>query len=176
MPNWTQNELEVIGKPKDIAAFKKKMRRKVKGKEAIALTFEAILPIPKVFDRISNGGMTIQGRDRVKHWIEEHKGEKTFTSRPAFVHPVSPTESKYLEEKYGSSDWYSWCCKNWGVKWDASEVRLECPIPTHLLYRFESPWGPPDMWYEKLVKMFPKLEFKLTYRNEDDGYEVENCL
>lgn len=57
-----------------------------------------------------------------------------------------------LMEKYGASDWYTWCIQNWGTKWDISPYA--CDIENgQLVGAFDSPWGPPTTAYEKLEEM-----------------------
>ena len=29
-----------------------------------------------------------------------------------------------LVNKYGFCDWYTWCCNNWGTKWNANDVSV----------------------------------------------------
>jgi hypothetical protein len=58
-------------------------------------------------------------------------------------------------------NWYTWNNENWGVKWNASDVRQE---GDHI--RWESPWGPPLPVMVKLFQMFP--EHELFYEWEEE--------
>ena len=57
-----------------------------------------------------------------------------------------------LMEKYGASDWYSWCVNNWGTKWDISPYA--CDIENgQLVGAFDTAWAPPTVAYEKLEEL-----------------------
>jgi hypothetical protein len=58
-----------------------------------------------------------------------------------------------LMEKYGASDWYSWCVSNWGTKWDISPYGAEINEYGVLVGAFDSPWGPPIEAYAKLEEL-----------------------
>jgi hypothetical protein len=66
---------------------------------------------------------------------------------------TSPSETnEALVEKYGASDWYSWCVNNWGTKWDISPYGCEIENG-QLVGSFDSPWGPPLEAYAKLEEL-----------------------
>jgi len=84
-----------------------------------------------------------------------------------------------LMEKYGASDWYSWCVNNWGTKWDISPYA--CDIENgQLVGSFDSPWGPPTVAYEKLEELGfsvrayysePGMGFAGVYDGFDECYD-----
>ena len=58
-------------------------------------------------------------------------------------------------EKYGYSNWYDYCCGEWGTKWDVggdgqSDIH---PDGKMLHTSFDSAWSPPVNAYEKLVEL-----------------------
>lgn len=89
-----------------------------------------------------------------------------------------------LQEKYGASDWYSWCVANWGTKWDISPYGCELEDDNRLTGSFDSPWGPPTEAYNKLealgfsVRAYyyePGMAFAGIYEDGfDDYYEYSN--
>ena len=61
--------------------------------------------------------------------------------------------------KYGASDWYDWCCANWGVKWDfgydENKDRKKASVGTRngkptLTLAFDTAWAPPFKFYEQM--------------------------
>jgi hypothetical protein len=72
-----------------------------------------------------------------------------------------------LMEKYGASDWYSWCVNNWGTKWDISPYGCEIENG-QLVGSFDSPWGPPTAAYEKLEEM--GFEVRAYYSEPGMGF------
>jgi hypothetical protein len=66
--------------------------------------------------------------------------------------PASETNES-LMEKYGASDWYSWCVNNWGTKWDISPYGVEINEHGVMVGMFDSPWGPPIEAYSKLEEL-----------------------
>ncbi len=75
-----------------------------------------------------------------------------------------PTPSE--EEK----NWYSWCCLNWGTKWDACESMVTELEEDSITYVFDSAWTPPSAWLSHIAPQFPLLRFELTYRESGVGF------
>ena len=94
--------------------------------------------------------------------------------------------------KPGTEGWYTWRCQNWGCKWDASfdepfialgthDADVELTVstlggtvtPTVVIYRFNTPWGPPNEFLEKASDLFPDLEFVLRYAEPGMGFAGE---
>ena len=74
----------------------------------------------------------------------------------------------------GYSDWYEWCYANWGVKWDASNLKIkELSDFNTIVFSFDSPWGTPTKFVEELSKMYPDAIFELVAGSieNDDHYE-----
>jgi hypothetical protein len=57
-------------------------------------------------------------------------------------------------EKFGYTDWYSFCVNEWGTKWDVgADGNPAQDIPGGLMLGFDSAWSPPIAAYEKLMEM-----------------------
>lgn len=72
-------------------------------------------------------------------------------------------------ELYGAKDWYDWCNKNWGTKWNvdatiASDVTSPM-LPGHrtVKYEFESAWAPPLKVFDVLSARFPNTNIFVTW-------------
>ena len=57
-----------------------------------------------------------------------------------------------LVEKYGAADWYTWCVRNWGTKWDVTSNSVQF-IGDDLEFSFDSAWAPPIAFYEHLQEL-----------------------
>ena len=57
-----------------------------------------------------------------------------------------------LVEKYGAPDWYTWCTRNWGTKWDVTTNSVQF-IGDDLEFSFDSAWAPPIAFYEHLQEL-----------------------
>lgn len=66
---------------------------------------------------------------------------------------------------------YNWCVKNWGTKWYVSDVDVNIADESMVEYMFNSAWSPPLAITRKLIKLFPKLDFKHNYDEDGMGYE-----
>lgn len=86
---------------------------------------------------------------------------------PELIPCANGTEKnrKALIKKYGTDNWYDWNVKNWGTKWDcsSSECGYQTDNETYFSVNFDSAWSPPTGWFHKIVEMYPKLNFKLSY-------------
>ena len=101
-----------------------------------------------------------------------------FKPKPkAYEDTISPTPSKennpYVYElsqlllKYhGYENWYDWCRKHWGVKWDSCDGHMDGNI-----YRFETPWNRPNMSIFKLLaEEIPNFNY---WWEEEQGFGKE---
>ena len=70
------------------------------------------------------------------------------------------------------NNWYKWCTENWGTKWDINEEEITYDISdTHIEYKFDTAWSPPNRWLETIHKNYPLLQFELiSYESGCDFY------
>ena len=72
------------------------------------------------------------------------------------------------EKSFGKENcWYDWSYTNWGVKWNASETLLSKDA-----VEFDTPWGPPLVWFEKLCELHPKED--ITMYSFEPGVELSS--
>lgn len=74
-----------------------------------------------------------------------------------------PMELNDTQSPGDKPNWYDWRMNNWGIKWDV-EAHLVYESEQMLIYEFDSPWGPPDLWVKNVALMFPDLSFELYYK------------
>lgn len=88
------------------------------------------------------------------------------TPMPKWVYNKSLSEVQ--EIKYGEENcWYKWSIKNWGTKWNA--IR---PSRKDNIIEFETAWsGVPDL-IRKLTFIFPEVEIKYSFADEDIGHNL----
>lgn len=71
-----------------------------------------------------------------------------------------------IAQQCGSIDWYHWRISNWGTKWNAYETDIDsCRDGSVELYFYTANDGVIPI-IEKLVEMFPNLEFFYKYADE----------
>ena len=51
-----------------------------------------------------------------------------------------------------------WSIENWGTKWEANETQLD-----DRGIHFETAWGPPSAWLEKVAEKYSSLQFTMRY-------------
>ena len=78
------------------------------------------------------------------------------------------TERPDMKAKYGYSDWYGWCCDNWGTKWGDYDLNIEL-FEDCISADFDSAWAPPISGLVGVSKKFPELKFELEY--DEPGME-----
>lgn len=126
-----------------------------------------------------NNYLTVNGSEEevnrffseVKRTYKDDKG-KEVTDVLSFESHVPPK----------SADWYNENIKNWGTKWDASNASMHSEdVIKHddgsgyIQYSFSTAWGPPCNWLQKVVALFPTLEFDLEYdEGGNDNYGTYN--
>ncbi len=67
---------------------------------------------------------------------------------------------------YNFTDWYSWCCDNWGTKWNASDTE----VSGNCVW-FQTAWSCPEGIIQKLAEICVKynVAFKGCFADEDAG-------
>ena len=115
-----------------------------------------------------NNTLTVSGSNESlnKFWIEN----RSIDNEEEENEYLSFNKSVPIPKNH--DDWYHWCIDNWGTKWDAFECTLneidsindnldeDC---TSLIYQFDTAWGPPLIWLQKIVNIYINISFTLEY-------------
>jgi hypothetical protein len=77
----------------------------------------------------------------------------------------------------GYTNWYDWSVDNWGVKWDASALKVkELSDFNTVIYSFDSPWGTPEHFVIELSKLYPDACFEMVSGSiENDNHYEFTC-
>lgn len=159
MPNWCANRVTICGDAEEVTRFREAVR-----KEDNPFSLDAILPMPTALLGIITGWREIDGK-KVKIWREVN-GKSI---------EVPDEESRALLAQHGADNWYDWCAKNWGTKWDTEgpDVKVEELSDDMVLYHFDTAWGPPEEICVILRERFPSLSIEWFYDepgNQSAGY------
>lgn len=65
-------------------------------------------------------------------------------------------------KKYGKNNWYDWCNKHWGTKWNAMSAKIVEDNENALSYHFESAWDCPRGIAYVIEDFLPK-DVKVDY-------------
>lgn len=79
--------------------------------------------------------------------------------------------SNFLQ--YGCGDWYGWCNRNWGTKWNAYDIHFDQESQS---IHFLTAWDTPMPVIDKLSQMFPEVEVDLQWTDEDIGHNVGHVV
>ena len=171
MPNWVMNELTCIFETsEEYQSFK----NKVDGKNL----YNSFIPMPEILIDTQAPSVNVD-----KLILEFNKEGNNATSLQDIIdsnhHWFSGVAQQALKNQQaktvtGYSDWYEWCYANWGVKWDASNLKIkELSDFNTVVFSFNSPWGTPQKFVEELSKMYPDAIFELVAGSieNNDHYE-----
>ena len=149
MPNWCHNSMTITGSVDEIARFKQTCLRRVAHEDGPALDFEAIKPMPGIFE--DDPGITLFPDPDAPKNREQVETQKAF-------------EAQALEAT-GSAHAGDWACEHWGTRGNAYFFHVCCDEPGRYKCHFDTRWTPPLYIWEKLGEMFPALDFSVS------GYE-----
>lgn len=171
MPNWVMNELTCIFETsEEYQSFKNKVDEKN--------LYNSFIPMPEILIDTQAPSVNVD-----KLILEFNKEGNNATSLQDIIdsnhHWFSVVAQQALKNQQaktvtGYSDWYEWCYANWGVKWDASNLKIkELSDFNTIVFSFDSPWGTPTKFVEELSKMYPDAIFELVAGSieNDDHYE-----
>ena len=121
--------------------------------------FELIMPIPPDLKDYWTGS-TVSLEEQAKEII---KGKLEYGNRQHLI-PMTEKDKERFLELYGASDWYDWCVKNWGCKWNAQTDYCNSEE-----VGFQTPWEEPYNWIHHLSLKFPKHVITVEWE-EEQGY------
>ena len=104
------------------------------------------------------------------------KGEEAFSFEgiipmPDYIYRGALGQKE--RELYGENNWYDWCYRNWGTKWDACEVDVfHFKGDKYARIAFRTAWCAPMPVYEAMLEQYPDLDIYVEYADEDIGH---NC-
>ena len=147
MPNWVSNSVRVTGDKEELKRFAEQAGRSYTRKY-----------------------QDIEGK-----WYEAESNNEHL-SFWNFVRPDNSILDEYwgserqdlsLEERlrHKTNHWYDWNVRNWGCKWDASDVYFE-DWDGELAYDFETPWSYPEDVLVAMVAQYPTLTFSIRFLEE----------
>ena len=154
MPNWCYNSLCVSGNKDILADFVSKtlvpsnQTDWAEDERQGTFTFNILHPTPKALEGDFAPLRKLEGEN-----------DEQYKERMA--------ENLRL---YGAEDWYRWHLDNWGTKWDASSTSVQQLDETNFNVQFHTAWSPPIDWFEKIIPMYPQLEFDLIFDEESQDY------
>lgn len=143
MPNWCENELEITGSRKELERLRK----------FVMSDFNSTYVL-------SRDGKTKNDDHNPDDWVFDFNSVIPYPEKYARQDLEAKSNPK-KKDGYNNGG-YEWCVKNWGTKWDACDAKWE-RIDDRLFYSFNTAWSPPLPVIRKLIGLFPKLEFELTY-------------
>ncbi len=76
-------------------------------------------------------------------------------------------------KNYGSINWYEWSIRNWGTKWNASDLEVSDDFKNLI---FETAWDPSIEIMLQISKQNPDIKFGYLYSDEAIGSHVGYML
>jgi hypothetical protein len=187
MPNHISNKLTICGKAEEIAKLIATIETTHEDGEICHIDFEKIIPMPKILNTTHEGSQKTWGL--AYYSIKENKPE-IIQKFCYYLTDIEERLAKHSEEelaelydygktayevyeKYGATSWYDWRIQNWGTKWNAYYTSTgDMDDETTYTIYFQTAWSHPYPVLEKLVSMFPELEFDYKFADEDFSYNT----
>lgn len=172
MPNHVTNIVEIKGDTDTLQACLLAIKNDDPRPDySRIIDFEKILPMPELLSHIGSGRVDIDGQSYDEWYFDPDPDNEYLTINRVLTGP------EYRElQKYPERNWYDWSCANWGTKWNAYDQSITeettGKVASGVTLQFDTAWASPEPIITTLAKMFPTLSFKLTYADEDLGYNV----
>tara|TARA_R110000822_G_scaffold249461_1_gene376899 strand:+ start:476 stop:973 length:498 start_codon:yes stop_codon:yes gene_type:complete len=137
-----------------------------------------------------NNSISLRGREHHrKEFVDKNKGYSMWDNTKVneyndlSFHASVPCPKKHLQKNgkpTTDNGWYVWSNKHWGTKWEASNSDVT-HSENYTNYSFETAWGSPVEYIKKVSRMYPQLEFHVTWAEEggEGGtymYHNGNCV
>tara|TARA_B100001029_G_scaffold171527_1_gene168426 strand:+ start:1093 stop:1686 length:594 start_codon:yes stop_codon:yes gene_type:complete len=169
MPNWCQNILDVEGPEEDVRNFKQAANGPTQ-------TYNE-------FGNFSGNSWPVHDDIRLKAIVESMPDPgptEVFSFHALYPVPDDVRRMPYdshrarelasllgREVRGGGHEWEN---THWGCKWGAQDAELVSEESAFLQYSFDTPWGPPMEFLEKVSKDWPTLCFTIDYEEPGMGF------
>ena len=189
MPNWVRNRMTVKFEKDTFKATGNGMQilnfiMKPLCTEECVFDFEKLIPIPDSYYADYDPSKTLYPSsalsERALQDYSDYVGMgKMPENMDAERHKAMFTIGKQSYDnyqRYGAANWYDWCCKYWGTKWDACHAeRTEREDCVEII--FDTAWSTPTGIWERLFQYFdnllkvgyPGINCTIAYADEDVG-------
>lgn len=175
MPNHVTQYLTIDAPPKHHKTIVKLLKSKNNG----AIDFNRIIrqPLPLALTVKGSTDGIITCKKNFKCGISK-KAHNDYIIKPLECTVETPMTNKMKDNylmKYGATNWYDWCIKYWGTKWNAYryggyEVELLGIDDRYISYCFDTAWSIPYPYYDQLRKELKKIssscKFHVKWRDE----------
>lgn len=173
MPNHIANHLEIIGHPTHVQNVLDAVKDTDDKGNVIPFAYEAFIPMPAEIRHVTCPVQLITKKE-----YEKQEAKRELTDEPFFRNNITKVMSEDYILRFGADNWYDWAHNNWGTKWGAYSARLDDPTNPdehgniiQFIY-FETAWSCGAVAIQKLSESFPHVKFRLTFADEDCGYNV----
>lgn len=165
MPNYTWNQLTIIGDDKKLNEL-----------ENTKFDFNKFIPMPDEIKKDSQGKVCLlcnkkMSKEKFREYCEKCGIESNIGGRSD-----KNLNEKELEiknnwiKKYGATGWYEWSVNNWGTKWNSVDVTMHRLNPNKLLVEFDTAWSQPDPIIQVIARDY---EVRVYHMFEDEfDYET----
>lgn len=107
--------------------------------------------------------------DIFKDIVEFVNGENPFDFNKIIPMPDTVFKGDVGEKEkaeHGGNNWYDWSIKNWGTKWNSSDVTVN---EINQILTFSTAWSVPVPIIEAFARILPNISFVWTWADEDRG-------
>lgn len=166
MPNYVQNEITMKGTNLNTLA-------NMIQSESSPFDFNRIIPIPASYyiNNDKSGKLYDSSTQNDRALVDYTLGRKQSEKDRTIGKQMFENESKY-----DAKDWYDFCCKYWGTKWDAIDATVTNKSSNSITIAFQTAWNAPNGIYKKLVDIIKEnnlqISFYAEYADEDEGYNT----
>lgn len=164
MPNWVYTTMNVTGDKQSLDKFRDKAAKPYTTRHTGTWTDGKYDP-----DAIS----IVEHESELSFWnftgptdIDAYFGQE---KKPDNYETMTLDERMVESMQFKGDNWYNWNIRNWGTKWDASDVTLD--EGGTLSYQFSTAWSPAEGAFRAMVEQHPNLQFEFT-NIEEQGWGV----
>jgi len=141
MPNWNEADIVIKGSKESLDRLAE-----------TSFDFQKIRPMPQELDEDSSG-KNLGGRNwnkdddkgTLESWCQNCKTDEERAEMKKHYEEYLvdfDTVCRWIDE-YGVNGWYDWSIKNWGTKWNSSDVTLIRRSDEKLYVSFTTAWSLP---------------------------------
>lgn len=130
--------------------------------------FNKIIPMPESLD-MESGSLENYAIDVAlgKYKYAESKAEQIAANHNLTLDDLKSLGIRYLSNlvNYGATTWLEWRREKWGTKWNA----YDNSIVDDNTIQFDTAWCFPEPVIKKLSGIYPELEVRIQWSDEDTG-------